>query len=110
MKIPIIFATISLLWLLLDSSTVNAQRLGETKSKKVVVLETSAKVAAELGEAAIKLGAVSARTTAETVVVPAARIIWDPVLTKAAPKVMGGGVKLVGKGIRRGVKFIVDRE
>ncbi|MGH9946199.1 MAG: hypothetical protein ACRD6X_03275 [Pyrinomonadaceae bacterium] len=80
-----------------SSEPVNAQKQQQQKSKKAVVLEVTGKVAAEAGKAAIKLGAIGLKATAEQIVVPSARIVWDPILTKAAPKVVGGGAKLAEK-------------
>ena len=74
------------------------------------VLKVTGKVAVEAGKVAIKLGAASAKASAEQVVVPAAKILWDPILTKVAPKVIEASAKLVGKGIKNGFKLIFKKD
>ena len=80
----------------------------ESKTNKV--LKASGKAASEVGKATINAGAESAKVVGNKVVVPTAKLMWDPVLKKGAPKVIGEGAKLAGKGIKNGFKLIFKRD
>ena len=79
-------------------------------SKTNKVLRTSGKAASELDKATLKAGVDGAKVVGNKVVFPTTRLMWDPVLKKAAPKVIGEGAKLPGKGIKNGFRAIFKFE
>lgn len=101
----------ALILILVASADVAAQTSEpENESKTEKILKVSGKVAVETGRAAIKLGSSAAKATTEKIVIPAARILWDPLLTKVAPKVIGETAKFAGKGIKNGLKLIFKKD
>lgn len=92
------------------STQINAQVQTEKRSKKAVAADVAGKVAKETGKAAVKVTVMTAKATAKHVVVPVAKVIWDPLVKKAAPKLLSETAKLTGKGIKNGFKLIFKRD
>lgn len=105
----IVALSMCLLLLILVNST-NAQDQSSKRSKKAIVSEAAGSAAKEVGKATVKIAAVTVKAAAEHVIVPTAKVIWDPFLTKAAPKVLSETAKLAGKGIKNGFKLIFKRD
>jgi hypothetical protein len=103
-------SAVALCLLLVVSANVCGQDSEEPKSKKAVAADVAGKVAKETGKAAVKITVITAKATAKHVVVPVAKVVWDPVLKKAVPKVLGETAKLAGKGIKNGFKLIFKRD
>jgi len=96
--------------LFLFSIETAAKEQSTKRSKKAEAAHLAGKAAAEVGKATVKLGVIAGKATAKHVVIPAAKVVWDPLLKKAAPKLVGETAKLTGKGIKNGFKLIFKRD
>ena len=96
--------------LFLLSIETAAQDQSSRRSKKAEAAHVAGKAAAEVGKAAVKIGVIATKATAKHVVIPAAKVVWNPILKKGAPKLVTETAKLTGKGIKNGFKLIFRRD